>query len=165
MKESNQNHPDSPNYHKQASLKWEALNEGKSLPQDPEVLQQMLREAQIKQFELELQQEDLLKEQAFDTLPDSLGLLLESEAKFRALAEHSPNNILILDKEFRIQYINRTVPDLTIDEVLGLSAIDFIPPDYQDIASESYKKCFETGQIGFFCDQICQPRWPENFLF
>ncbi|MCP4398517.1 MAG: PAS domain S-box protein [bacterium] len=38
--------------------------------------------------------------------------LRESEATWRSLTEHSPDHIMLLDREARILFINHTVPDL-----------------------------------------------------
>ncbi len=70
----------------------------------------------------------------------------ESEAKWRALTESSPNHIMLLDLDYTIQYINFTVPDLTKEQVIGKSNIAFIPPDYQQVAIDCFKRVIQSGQ-------------------
>ncbi|MFH1723866.1 MAG: PAS domain S-box protein [Elusimicrobiota bacterium] len=67
------------------------------------------------------------------------------EEKWRSLVEGSPDHIMLLDKDFRIRFINRTVPDLTKEEVIGRSNFDFIPPAYERVARECYKRVLKTG--------------------
>jgi hypothetical protein len=45
---------------------------------------------------------------------------------------------MLLDVEGRIQYINRTVPDLTREEVLGRKVFEFVGPEFH----EGMRRCF-----------------------
>ncbi len=56
---------------------------------------------------------------------------------WQTLAEQSPDHIMLLDLEGRIRYVNRTVPDLTISEVLGREQCDFVPPAFQQRARDA----------------------------
>ena len=71
--------------------------------------------------------------------------LRDSEAKWRSLTEHSPDHIMLLDREGKILFINRTVPDLTKEEVVGRHINDFTPPRYHHLASECFDRVLETG--------------------
>ncbi len=55
-----------------------------------------------------------------------------------SIAENSPDNIMLLDVHGRIQYINRTVPDLTREEVLGRAVFEFVGAEFH----EGIKRCF-----------------------
>jgi PAS domain S-box-containing protein len=72
--------------------------------------------------------------------------LMQSEAKWRSLAENSPDHIMMLDLDANILYINRTVPDLTIDEVIGTSQYNFLPAEFREIAKECHQRVLETGK-------------------
>jgi len=50
---------------------------------------------------------------------------LISEAKFRSLAENSPDYISIVDRKGIIQFVNRTVAELSPSELVGNSLYDY----------------------------------------
>jgi PAS domain S-box-containing protein len=54
--------------------------------------------------------------------------LAESEAEMRALVESAPNIIFTTDLDARIKSINRTVPGLTPEAVIGVPIYQFAPP-------------------------------------
>ncbi|MGC4092870.1 MAG: ATP-binding protein [Polyangiaceae bacterium] len=55
--------------------------------------------------------------------------LTSSEARFRALAEGSPDLISIIDRQRYIEYINRAPPGTTLSEVIGKRLDDFARPE------------------------------------
>ena len=72
--------------------------------------------------------------------------LKESEEKWKALVENSPAHIMLLDREHKILSINRTAPDLTKEEVIGISAYTFTPQEFHQIARNSFNSVWETGE-------------------
>ena len=72
--------------------------------------------------------------------------LRQSEEKWRSLTENSPNHIMLIDLDFNIQFINFTVPDLTKEEVIGKSSLDFVPPDQQHVAIDCFKKVIKSSK-------------------
>ena len=72
--------------------------------------------------------------------------LKQNETKLRAISENSPIHIMLLDKNQTILFINHTAPDLTKEEVIGQSALNFIPPDYHKIATDVCKHVWQTGK-------------------
>ena len=70
----------------------------------------------------------------------------ESEEKWKALSENSPAHIMLLDREHKILFINRTVPDLTKKEVIGTSVYAFIPQEFHQIARSSHNSVWKTGE-------------------
>ena len=72
--------------------------------------------------------------------------LKESEAKWRAITEYSPDHILMMDKDAKILFINYTVPDLTVDEVLGRNYYDFVQEEFKEQQRKYYKEVMETGK-------------------
>jgi PAS domain S-box-containing protein len=54
--------------------------------------------------------------------------LRESEEKFRALAQATPDHVMLLDAELRIRYANFAAPGLTIEQLIGTPLPDFAPP-------------------------------------
>ena len=101
--------------------------------------------------------------------------LKESEAKWRAITEFSPDHILMMDKDAKILFINYTVPDLTVDEVLGRDYYDFVQEDFKEQQRKYYKevmetgtpRLFETGYVDkegnqFYFDVHSAPIWKEG---
>ena len=70
----------------------------------------------------------------------------DSEAKWQSVTENSPDHIMLLDPTGKIIFINHTVPDLSVDEVLGRYAFDFVNPEQVAILKENYDAVLKTGQ-------------------
>lgn len=58
---------------------------------------------------------------------DIIQKLIKSEERWRSITQYTPDNIMQLDLEGKILFINHTVPDLSIDEVIGKSIYQFVP--------------------------------------
>jgi PAS domain S-box-containing protein len=71
--------------------------------------------------------------------------LKENEEEWRSLLESAPDIILKADSDGKILFINRTVPGFCIEETIGRSVYEYIPPDYQDMTREAIKQVFKTG--------------------
>ena len=76
--------------------------------------------------------------------------LKESEEKWRALSENSPAHVLLLDREHKIIFINRTVPDLSKEEVIGNSIYDYTPQEFHKVSRDIYNSVWETGEPSSF---------------
>ncbi len=72
--------------------------------------------------------------------------LKESEEKWRALSENSPAHIMLCDREHKILFINRTVPDLSKEEVIGIPAYNYIPQKDRQLAIDYRDSVWETGE-------------------
>lgn len=73
-------------------------------------------------------------------------LVEESGARWRALTEHSPNHIMVLDAEGTILFINYTVPGLDVDKVIGTSVYDYLNQEASILAHACYEKVFNSGK-------------------
>ena len=51
--------------------------------------------------------------------------LRESEARWRSLTEESPDHVILLDENLKIQFINQAIPGRTNDQILGATVFDF----------------------------------------
>jgi two-component system cell cycle sensor histidine kinase/response regulator CckA len=80
------------------------------------------------------------------TAPDALEIA--TDPMFRTLADSLSDNLILLDREGRIRYINYTVPDLTKAQVLGTLVYDYVPPEYREITRRYHERVFETAQPG-----------------
>lgn len=71
--------------------------------------------------------------------------LRESESKLRSITASSPDFITLLDREGIIQFINRTHPDYTTEQVLGTSAYQYVPRHAREKMAECLSRVFRTG--------------------
>jgi len=76
--------------------------------------------------------------------------LRQSEEKMRSLIENSPDIIAMVDSGGTIEFINRTVPGLTLEEVVGRTCYDFAQPEYHDILRTTLARAFGTGEADSF---------------
>ena len=72
--------------------------------------------------------------------------LRQSEDRWRSLVENAPDVIFTCDREGKILFINRTIPDLTVEQVLGTRVYNYIPPQHQDTLRQSFERVFQTGE-------------------
>jgi len=71
--------------------------------------------------------------------------LRANEELFRSLAENSQAHILLLNRAYEIQYLNHTMPGLSVDDFLGISILDFVPIENQSRTKAIFDNCFSTG--------------------
>lgn len=75
--------------------------------------------------------------------------LRESEKRYRTLAEASPDQIFINNRDGTIQYVNSAalkLLNLPYDQVVGRQRSGFFPPEIFKTQEASLKKVFETGE-------------------
>lgn len=72
---------------------------------------------------------------------------MKAKELFEYQFENSPDIILIVNKFFKIESINRTIEGgLPIDELIGRDCIEVLPEVSRQIVSEALLKCFQTGE-------------------
>jgi len=76
--------------------------------------------------------------------------LRESEEKWRFLLKSSPDAILSLERDGTILFINHTVPGYTIEDTVGKTVYDFIPPEEHEKTRKAIEKVFQTGEAVSF---------------
>lgn len=64
----------------------------------------------------------------------------------RSITESSPDIIMMVDADGKLMYINRTVPSLTVEEVIGTSVYDYVPPQDHAKVAECHAGVFATGK-------------------
>jgi PAS domain S-box-containing protein len=74
--------------------------------------------------------------------------LQASEEKWRSLAQNAPNIIVIVNRDGKIEFVNRTVPPITVEEAVGKSIYDYMEPQYQNMVKETIEHVFQTGEGG-----------------
>ncbi|HKH45845.1 MAG TPA: PAS domain S-box protein [Thermoanaerobaculia bacterium] len=72
--------------------------------------------------------------------------LRESEQRFRTFLECSPDFNVLLSRTGDVLYINRTVPELTPEQVIGQNVAILFPPDEVERQLRALDVLFSTGQ-------------------
>jgi len=58
-----------------------------------------------------------------------------------------PDFVIVLDRNGMIQFINRTYPEYTMEEVVGTSSFDFFAPEDIPQFRQALQRCLETGKV------------------
>jgi PAS domain S-box-containing protein len=74
--------------------------------------------------------------------------LRKSEDRWRSLIENAPNVILIVDRDGKIQFINRTVIDASQEEMIGKSIYNYIDHKHHNEVRKTIEQVFQTGEGG-----------------
>ncbi len=94
--------------------------------------------------------------------------LLESEQRFRGLAEHSLDTIMLFDRDLRHLYVNPNA-----EAQSGLAASDFIgktheelgfPQDLCELWAQALRQVFDTGETGRMEFQLPSGPWVDWLL-
>ncbi len=72
--------------------------------------------------------------------------LQETEENLRVVLESVPDFIATVTPNHKLKHINRTVPELTMDQVIGSNFYDYMPPEAQAVARTCIERVFTTGQ-------------------
>jgi len=83
--------------------------------------------------------------------------LRQSEEKWRFLLENTADVILNLDRNGVILFINHTVPGYTVEDIIGKTIYDFIPPEQHNKTKNAIAKVFQTGEAVDFETSITRP--------
>jgi PAS domain S-box-containing protein len=70
-----------------------------------------------------------------------------SEARYRAVVQNAPDIIQTVDREGRILFINRVLPQYEIDTVIGSSIYDYMPEDTAARVRSIVAEVFELGEV------------------
>ena len=54
--------------------------------------------------------------------------------------------LLVVNRDYIIEYINKTLPHISIEEVLGTSALDYVLPEDEQKLREAYDRAYVTGE-------------------
>ncbi len=76
--------------------------------------------------------------------------LRASEGLLRALTEASPDHILLLDHDLRVEYLSRPAPGFTLEDVLGTPILDHLPDEDKDRVARTLRAVLETGKRGIY---------------
>jgi two-component system cell cycle sensor histidine kinase/response regulator CckA len=72
------------------------------------------------------------------------GKIQASEAKLRSILHTAPDSIMSVERSGRLLFINRTQPPYTVEQVVGTSCFDYVPPDSRERVRQAIEHVFET---------------------
>ncbi|HEX5138259.1 MAG TPA: PAS domain S-box protein [Planctomycetota bacterium] len=78
------------------------------------------------------------------------GALRHAEEICASITGSCPDHVMILDLDGRIRFINRTVPDLTVEGVLGRRAIEFVPERCRGAMQACHDRVIRTREDGCY---------------
>ena len=87
-----------------------------------------------------------------------------SETFQRSLTETSPDFIFVLDRDMTIRTVNRVQPGHREEDVVGRSALSFVPPDHQDRLRAAFGQALETRELQSVESSVCLPDGEHFFL-
>lgn len=77
--------------------------------------------------------------------------ILSRDAKrFHAIIQNVPNMVFVTDLRANITYMNRTLPQLTLDDVIGRNVFEFADPDDHEVIRAAIRKALETGEPVYY---------------
>jgi len=76
------------------------------------------------------------------------GALRQAEEICSSITGSSPDFIMILDPGGRIRFINRTVPGMTVESVVGTTVFDYVPERFWPAMRACYEHVVRTGEEG-----------------
>jgi len=65
--------------------------------------------------------------------------------QLETLTRHSPDVIMLLDLQQRIEFINWTAPGLTPEQVIGTPIFEYVPPDQHEAMRACFARVLATG--------------------
>lgn len=77
-------------------------------------------------------------------------VVLDPESMWCWIADSSPDYIMLLDRDAKIVYINRTLSDLTVQQVVGTPLFDYVPLANRRPLADCLARVFDKVQTGYF---------------
>jgi PAS domain S-box-containing protein len=72
--------------------------------------------------------------------------LQQSEARWRSVAQNSPDHVMLLDTELKIEFLNYASPGLTIEEVMGTPLYTYVEESQQAQVRGILEDALETAE-------------------
>ncbi len=117
-----------------------------------EITERRKAEQKLKESEKEL--ENLNKELELK-VEERTNNLKESEERWRVITKYTPDHIWVIDTNYKLTFVNYTVPELSVDEVIGNHYSNFVQKEYLEQHEEILKEIMETGKT---------IRWETGYL-
>jgi PAS domain S-box-containing protein len=80
-----------------------------------------------------------------------------TEALLRSVFENAPDIIARVSTDGRLLYLNRVLPGLTMDDVIGRSALDFVASESRDIVIQTIERVARTGEPATYACKALGP--------
>jgi PAS domain S-box-containing protein len=77
-------------------------------------------------------------------------LLRESEARWRSVTENSPDHVMLLDSDLKIQFVNYPSPGLTLDQLLGTPLYAYVDEEYQQDVKETLQRVLNSSEAASY---------------
>lgn len=74
----------------------------------------------------------------------------ESEQFWRWLVENAPDMMLVVRRDGRIEFVNRTLPGVSREEVLGTNLLDYVLPPFHARVQQSLERVWTTRETDRF---------------
>lgn len=62
------------------------------------------------------------------------------------LARHTPDHVEVIDRDYRVRYLNHPAPGTTIEDVLGMSLLDLSPPEIAKLVKRKMDQVFAEAK-------------------
>lgn len=85
--------------------------------------------------------------QEIEERKDAEDRLRASESEWRSLVDNAPDTILIVDKNMRVRFVNRLIPSLREEDVIGELVYNFVAPEDQETVKRSVQYVLTNGMI------------------
>jgi|GEM_PF-1669337 len=76
--------------------------------------------------------------------------IIASEEKYRSLVENREIIIMTIDLDEKLQFMNHTAEGFTLEQVLGSSIHNFIPPEFQGMVKRTFRSVIENKKAESF---------------
>jgi PAS domain S-box-containing protein len=83
-----------------------------------------------------------------------------SEERLRSILETAPDVIMTVDRAGKILFINRTLPPLRPEQVVGTICFDYVPAESRPRVVAALEKVFSTGQLDEY--EVQGPPGPDG---
>jgi PAS domain S-box-containing protein len=71
----------------------------------------------------------------------------DSEEKLRSILVTAPDVVMTVDRAGTILFINRTLPPLSLEQVVGTNCFDYVPPESRARVREALDKVFNAREL------------------
>ncbi|HKO48224.1 MAG TPA: ATP-binding protein [Polyangiaceae bacterium] len=82
-----------------------------------------------------------------DSKDDRIRALEDEVSTLKLMLESAPDFITRISLDGKFLYVNRLAPGLQMDDVLGVSMDNYVPPDFRERAQQARAKACETATV------------------
>lgn len=83
--------------------------------------------------------------------------LLESEQRWRSIAENPFDFVVLINRSYRYTYVNHAAPGISVESLIGRATpFDFVDPQYHDAMRAAIDATFATGRAASYEVPVAQ---------